>query len=357
MATDKKNNKKQKQEKLNKNPIKVSTKKSIKKLNTKFKTSAKNAIKPQPKSYSYINKEGKRIRKVTHHRSFKLSKRTIIKTKKIPDIKVLVKETNLIFWKNKMLFLKFALLFSFLDFLFVKGLGSSFNLVSTKQSLIDLIGNSNNLETSALLFGQLVSSSSVSATNSSGAYHYFLVIIIILATVWLVRQIHNQSKPSLKDALYSGMTPIIKFIIILFVITLQLLPALIGGFLVSTVFSNGLAVTPFEKTVWVIFYVGLMLVSLYMILSSIFALAIATLDGVAPMVALRSSRDIVMHRRMKILARLIVLSILVIIIYALIFVPLILYVPVLAEPLFLIISTFALIYSTVYIYNLYRQLL
>jgi hypothetical protein len=241
--------------------------------------------------------------------------------------------------------------------LFVKGLGSSFNLVDTKQSLVDIIGNSNSLESSALLFGQLISSSSVSATNSSGAYHYFLVIIIILATIWLIRQIHNDNKPSLKNSLYNGMTPIVKFIVIIFVITLQLTPALIGGFLVGTVFNSGLAVTAFEKIVWIIFYAGLMLISLYMILSSLFAVAISTLDGVTPLVALRSSRDIVLHRRMKILARLIILLVLILIIYAVIFFPLILFVPTLAEPLFIVVSTFALIYGTAYIYNLYRQLL
>ncbi len=336
---------------------KFTKKEVVKSAKSVIKTTAKKLTTKEPKSYSYINRDGKRVRKVTHHRSFRLSKREVIKTKKIPRIKILVKETNRIFWNNKILFLKFVLLFSVLDFMFVKGLGSSFNLVSTKQSLVELFGGSNSLEASALLMGQLVGSSSVSATNSSGAYHYFLVIVIILTAIWLVRKIHSDDNPSLKEALYNAMAPLIKFIVVLFIVTIQLIPALIGGFLINTVFNNGLAVTSFEKMVWIIFYVGLLLISLYMILSSMFALVITTLDGVNPMTALRSARDIVMHRRMKIVARLIILSAILLIGYVVIFLPLIFYIPVVAEPLFLAVSTFSLIYSTVYIYNLYRQLI
>lgn len=324
------------------------------KTNSKKSDKAKSA-----KKKFYKTGEGKRVRSAEQHRSFRLSAKKVKKTAKpLPKTKQLFKETNQVFWGNKKLFLKFIVLISALIFLLVKGLGSGFSLSSTRQQIIDYIGgNGKDFATVFTLFGEMLGATSTNIDGADGVYQFILTIVTILVTIWLVRRIHNQEKPSLKMAFYEGMYPIIPFVLTILVITLQLIPAVVGNFLLGTVLSNGLAPTAPEKILWVVLYVILMLLSLYMILSSVFALNIVTLKGVTPLPALRSARELVLHRRLKILARFIVLAFVFVALLSAIFLPMIFFVPVLAEPLFLVFGTFMLIYAVVYSYNLYRQLL
>ena len=325
----------------------------------KTKLVKKLKLPPRPKKrISSINAEGKRVRSLSKHRNFRLSKRSIKSPKPLPKIKTLVKDPSKLVWQNKKLFAGLTLVYSVLSFIFIKGLGSAFDLVNTKQQLQDYFGNSiKDLQTSFILFNHLVGSFNGQLGEVGGTYQLFLSIIVILATIWICRQLFNGEKPKVKEALYKAMYPIIPLIITLFIITLQLIPAAIGNFLFSTVLTQGLAVTFLEKAIWFLIFILLNVLSLYMVTSSIFAISIVTLQDLTPLKALRSARELVLHRRLGVFGRLLVLPILGLLVFGLIFMPLVLFAPVVAEPLFLIASSFGLIFGVVYMYNFYRLLL
>lgn len=259
---------------------------------------------------------------------------------------------------NKRLFFGMTIVYSLLIFVLTKGLGSAFDIVETKREVEESIGSDGQkLQTSYALFNYLLGSFNGQLGEAAGTYQLFLSIIVILATIWVCRQLFSGEKPGVRDAFYKGMYPLIPFIIVLVIMTIQLIPAFLGNFFLSTVLTQGLAVTLAEKFIWFLIFVSLSILSLYMIISSIFALNIVTLPDVRPLKALRSARELVLHRRIGIFARILFLAIAGFLITIVIFVPLIMFAPVLVEPLFLVASCFGLIFITIYMYNFYRLLL
>lgn len=299
-----------------------------------------------------------RIRKIERHRSFRITKKKILRPNPLPGPVKLIREPLALIFRNKRRFLLLSIIYFFLLFLLTKGLGSAFDIVETKQQFEDYFGKENmGFTTSYALFGYLLTTFNTQLTDTAGTYQLFITIIMILATIWLVRQLYEGEKPRVKDALYKGMTPLVPFILLLVVVSLQLIPLIIGNFIFSTVLNEGLAVTFLEKFLWFMLFILLAVISFYMLLSSIFALNIVTLSDIKPMQALRSARELVVHRRIGIFARIIMVPIVGLIFAGVVFVPLIMFVPVLAEPLFLLFSCFAMIYLTTYMYNFYRKLL
>lgn len=305
-----------------------------------------------------VSKPKKRVRTVPGHKTFRLSKKTNLKPKPLPGVRTLIKDPFVLMKNNKKLFFGLVIIYSILVFVLTKGLGSSFDIVSTKQEFQDYLGeDGQSLQTSYALFNYLLGSFNGQISDVAGTYQLFISIIVILATIWLCRQLFADKKPDLRDIFYKGMYPLIPFILVLIVISLQLIPAVVGNFVFSTVIQNGLAVSFLEKFLWFLLLISTLLISLYMVLSSVFALNIVTLPDVRPFQALRSARDLVLHRRIGIFARILVVPIVGFLLALLIFVPLIMVAPVLVEPLFLIASCFGLVFMTTYMYNFYRLLL
>lgn len=328
-----------------KKPTKKTIKKPIKNISLNLKKDQKHTV----------NSKGKRVRSVTKHNSFRLSPKVIKQVQPLPNIKSLFKDPIKLIFNNKKTFFSLTLIYATLNFVFIKGFGSNFDLMQTRQQLIDYFGNdAKSWSTSTALFQHLVSGGS---SSSSSSYQFFILIVFILALVWLCRELFAGNKPKIKDAFYKGMYPLIPFLLVLFVISLQMLPMTIGGFLFGTVLANGLAVTTLEKTLWFIVFIVLVLLSIYMLISSFFGLIISTLHDVTPMQALRSARDIVLHRRLGITARIVSLLIVEMLLITGIFLPIVIIIPFVAELLFLIFSSFLIVVNVVYIYNFYRKLL
>jgi hypothetical protein len=299
-----------------------------------------------------------RKRQLADHRSFKLTKKRIKQAKPLDPPLVLIKNSVSTFMANKRTFFGITLVYTLLSFVLIQGFGSTFSLNETKQQLEEVLGGeSSRVSTSFALFGYLLGTFGSQSTDTTGTYQLILTLITALATIWAARQIASGGKPLLRDAYYKGMYPLVPFILVALVIGLQLLPAVFGNFLYSTVISQGLAVSGLEQFIWLLFFILLSLLSLYMITSSVFALYISTLPDTRPVQALRSARDLVLHRRLSVLARIILLPIVLLLAAIIIFVPLVMFIPIIVEPLFLIGSAAVLVFYNLYMYNLYRSLL
>lgn len=300
-----------------------------------------------------------RTLKAPQYKSFRLSRKIkSTQTKPIPGIYTLFKQSLSLLKSNKKLFFGILAIYFVLNLFFVTGFGLSADISSAKQDIEDSLGDDiGTLSKSFALLGILVGSGNTASTQSGAVYQFFLTIIVSLVIIWAIRQRYAGQKISVKQSFYTGTYPLIPFFLVLAVIGLQMIPLLIGNFLISAVFSNGLAITFAEKLIWIVLFGLLATLSFYMVISSIFAMYIVTLPDMMPMKALRSARGLVIHRRVSIFLRLIGLPILMLLLFVIILLPIIYILPGAAAVLFIIMNSLALFVFHGYMYNLYRSLL
>jgi hypothetical protein len=260
---------------------------------------------------------------------------------------------------NWRLFTGIVLVYLVLTIVLVKGFGvSSSNVPEVKSTLQELFkGAGGQLTTGFTLFGLLLGTTGSVSSDVAGAYQTILLVIVSLVIIWALRQTMAGSKVGVKESFYKGLYPLIPFLLVLLVIGLQFIPLLVGNFLYSTVFGYGLAVTAAERVVWILIFGLLVLTTLYMVTSSIFALYIVTLPDVTPMQALRSARELVRHRRMAIARKVLFLPVSLLVIAAAIMIPVIIFLTPLSEWVFFLLSMAALTIIHSYMYTLYRELL
>jgi len=288
------------------------------------------------------------------HRSFRLEKRVkrVIKTP-VPSSYRLLRSSGGLLKRNWKLFLGITGIYGLLTIVLVHGFGSGTDLSSIKSSLQGV----NGVASAATLFSYLLGTSGSSSNAAGGTYQTFLLIITSLVTIWALRQVLAGKQIRIRDAFYKGTYPLIQFILVLFVVGLQLLPLLFGSWIYATVVGNGIATAPIEKIIWALMFFLLALLSLYMICSSLFALYIVTLPDMTPMKALRSARELVRYRRWLVLRKIIFLPVALFILAAVIMIPIILVATVLAQWVFFMLSMLVLIVVNTYMYLLYRALL
>lgn len=316
-------------------------------------------VRPSHKAKKVVAKEDvkPRLRSTPQHRTLKLSKK-LKQHQPMPSAIRLFKDSFSIIKNNKRLFAGIVFLNAIISFVFIQGLNSSFDVGVFKDELSGLIeGNSYQFGVAIEAFGYLVSSAGSSASDTAGIYQTLWSLITGLAIIWVVRQIKAGEKPRLRDSYYKGMYPLIPFILVLLVMGLQLIPLLFGNFIYGTILQNGLAVTVLEKVVWFLLFLLLALLSAYMLLSSLFSLYIVTLPDMTPLRALRSARELVLHRRWAVALRVAAFPIVLLLAAALIFVPLIIFAPLVVEILFILFTSASLVLVHTYMYLLYRSLL
>lgn len=141
-------------------------------------------------------------------------------------------------------------------------------------------------------------------TDVQQVYAAIILLLTWLSAVWLLRSILAGTVPRLRDALYNSGGPIVATGLVLLFMIVQLMPATLGIIAMNAVISTNL----FDFGVMAMLVsigVGLLiLLSLYWITSSFFALIIVTLPGMYPVRAIRTAGDLVIGRRIRILLRL-----------------------------------------------------
>lgn len=280
-------------------------------------------------------------------------------TYRLPSAWHLSVTTAKLLWRHKKLFLGIVIVYGVLNLILVQGLASSSEVDSLKTELSNAAhGHLSAVGTSLGGFVLLVGSAGNNSSSTAGAYQVFLILLVSLAVIWALRQtLAGALGLRIRDAYYKGIYPLVPFILVLLVIGLQLIPMLIGSGLYSLVIGNGIAIDLVEKTIWTLICLALVVVSLYFVTSSIFALYIVTLPDMTPVKALRSARQLVRYRRFIVLRKVLFLPVILLIAMAIIMVPIIILITPLAEWVFFILTMFALAAVHGYMYELYRELL
>jgi hypothetical protein len=298
-----------------------------------------------------------RKKKQRSYKSFRLSKKISGSDfGKISYSWPLIRGTLSLFRQNKFIF--FGLIFIYLTLLLVvRGFDLSSDFAAVKDSTDSLVGSDiSQAESAAGLYLYAVTSSG-SAGGAAQAYQLFAGLIVSLAAIWSVRQLMAGEKIRLRDSFYRGMYPLIPFLLILFVISLQLLPALAGSFLLGTVLENAIAVSAVEKFLWLVIFGLLVLLSLYMVTSSVFAIYISALPDMTPLRALRSARELVRHRRLGVAIRILAGGLFLLLVSVAVIVPLIFLASWSVEWAAAVLGGFSLVFFHSYLYRLYRELL
>jgi hypothetical protein len=260
--------------------------------------------------------------------------------------------------RNRKLFAGLVAVYGVLTVLLVQGFSAGGSLSSTKSTLdAALTGSLGQLASGSLLFVSLLGSSGNTLSPTAGAYQVMLSLIVSLAIIWVLRQLYADNKVRVRDGFYSGIYPLVPFVLVLMVIGLQLIPMFIGLSLYGTVNGNGIAVTAVEQALWIMIVFLLSLVSLYMLCSSLFALYIVSLPGMTPLRALRSARQLVAGRRWTVLRKVAFLPVALLILSGVLVIPIIIFATPLATWAFFIVSMCALPLLHSYMYALYRSLI
>lgn len=245
-----------------------------------------------------------------------------------------------------------------LTIVFVQGFSATGNLDSTKAAMEETAsGTLDQLLNNVVLFTYLAGSSNSTTSDVAGAYQLFLGVITSLALIWALRQLYADKQIRIRDAFYRGMYPLIPFLAVLGVVVLQLVPVVVGGFLYSLVSSATVGLSGIEVTLWALVFGLTVLMSLYMLCSSLFALYIVCLPDMAPLQALRSARELVRYRRWEIIRKLLFLPLALLVCGAAVTIPAIFISTALAGILFFVFNMIGLAVIHSYMYRLYRELL
>lgn len=282
----------------------------------------------------------------------------IAKPRRLPNAWQLTRRTVLLLWQYRSLFLGIILIYGILDFLLVQGLNGNTNISSLKSQLSHSYhGNFGGLFSGLTIYTVLVGSAGNNSSGTAGVYQVFLIIIASLALIWTLRQVVAGIVPTIREAYYKAMFPLIPFILVLLVIGLQLVPLVLGTALYSTVISNSIASNGLEKFIFAFLALISALISFVMVSSSFVALYIVTLPDMTPIKALRSARNLVRYRRIQVLRKILFIIVLMLIGTALIMLPFIIVIAAISQWVFFLLSLVSLAIVHGYMYILYRELL
>lgn len=307
---------------------------------------------------SVLNKDGVRVRKLTKHQASKVEK-TIARTEKLPSAWFIFTRSLKQLYRHRKLFLGISLVYALLYILLVKGISSSFQLGNLRSTLEDTFGtDTGSIGNGIALYSLLLGTAGASNSSVGGAYQTAILAVVSLALIYALRLTYNkEASLKVKDAFYKGMYPLVPFILVSFIIILQLMPALIVGSLYATVQSNGVVLGALQQGIAFVVLVAGLFWSAYMLSSSLLAFYIVTLADSTPKASLRAARELVRYRRMAIVRKVLFLPTFLLLFSAVILIPLIILLPVAAEIIFIIFTVAVLGITHSYLYTLYRSIL
>ena len=313
--------------------------------------------------------------KVNPHKSFRRSYREDYKREtNVPGILHHIFASFGMIFKNWKLFLPFLIIIVILDVLFV-GIMEETDYVDYQETLDQTSlqvagGDIGNFAKAGLILISTVTTGGLSGESSEAAMVFSVIIFLIiwLVTIFLLRHLLAGHKVKLRDGLYNAMTPLISTFLVLLVAIIQCIPIFILIVVYSAAVQTDFLATPFYALLFFIFASLMIILSGYLLSSSLIALIAVSAPGLYPMRALHTASDLMIGRRIKFILRLIALIIVLALIWVIIMLPLILFdmwikqfewtagVPFI--PICLTTMTcFTAIYITVYLYMYYRWML
>ena len=344
-----------------------------KKLSKKSKESLHKI--PGSREVSNLRKNLKQHKVPNPHKSFRRTYREdYMRETNVPSITKHVFTAFKIIFQNWRLFLPLLLLAVVLDILFV-GLMSE-NTYTNVQTVIEegtteLYGSPvEGLPKAGLILISSIVTGGLSGETggASGAFLIIIFLILWLTTIYLLRFRLAKREVKLRDGLYNAMTPLISTFMVFLVAAIQCIPIAILAITYSAAIQTELFTNVFYGFLYVVFAALMILLSGYLLSSTLIALIAVSAPGLYPLKALQSATELMQSRRIRFVIRLIALVFVIILTWLIVMIPLILLDLLIKQiewtagfpliPLCMIIMTlFTIIYITTYLYLYYRWLL
>lgn len=334
------------------------------------KTPSKNQTKTKVPQVSRPHK-----RKRWHHSFRRSYHEDYVRDLEVPGLAHHAATTFRLIFKNWRLFLPLLLLTVIFNILLV-GLMSqdaynSFNdAIDNAQSDLAIENIGSFARAGLLLIGTVATGGlSQGMGEAQGVFAALIFFIIWLVTIYLLRHLLAGHKIKLRDGLYNALTPLLSTFVIFLILLIQLIPIMIVIITYSAAVQTDFIATPFYALVYFIFASLLIILSLYLVSNSFLACVAVSAPGLYPMVAIRTSSELIAGRRIRLLIRIIYLVIVLAICWIIVMMPIILIdmwlkntidwlanVPIV--PFFLLCMTvFSCIYFAAYSYLFYRRML
>lgn len=307
------------------------------------------------------------------HRSLRLTRRRdYTRSLKLPKYWAFTVYVQKTLWKNKKIFILLAVFYAVLTVL-LAGIASQDTYIALSSTLTSTSGDAfsgilGSISGAGLLLASMMTGGlSTNLTDVQQIYAILTFLLTWLTTVWVLRNLLAGNKIRLRDGIYNSGSPIVPTFLIMLIMLIQMLPFAIAMLGYGSASTTGLLSGGVEAMLFWIAAGLLTMTSLYLITGTIFALVIVTLPGMYPMQAIKISGDMVIGRRMRILLRLVWMLLIEVIVWVIVMVPIILFINWLATiwtvlgnvpiipGLLLIMSSFTVVWTSSYIYLLYRK--
>ncbi|HXH27193.1 MAG TPA: hypothetical protein VNG90_04820 [Candidatus Acidoferrum sp.] len=277
---------------------------------------------------------------------------------------LLMTESATLIYKNRRFFIWMIIIYAVVTYILVGGV-SQIDYASLKKQSSNLANGLDVVTTSLVYFGAALTGGLTEAPNPMQQFLSGLLILIFwLATIWSARMLLAGKKIKVRDAFYGGMTPIISTTLLFLVLTMQLIPAGLGLFSLSVGLTQYWITNIASGLAFGVAALLSCLLSLYWLSGSIVALAVVALPGTYPLRALDDARTLAMGKRWEIVLRIVVAAALQLLVWGAILVPTFALdrwlnlpwlplVPIMIQ----LMGGFSTIFTSVYVYKLYRSLL
>jgi hypothetical protein len=309
----------------------------------------------RPAAFKAWQKQDKKKKK---YRSFRLQKRIKPEVRLIPTSMQLLKDSAVFLWRKKGLFSAIIIVHA-LIYITVARTPQTIDIATIQESLQSAFVESDSelstTETTLSTLGAVIGLTGGSQAKSTAMA--ITMLLVSLVYIWAIRQTLAGQKVKMRDAYYQGPTPLAGVLIVLFMLSLQLIPFAAASFVYGTARSGGLFASGFEDLAFFVITALVALGSLYWITSTIIALYVVTLPGMYPMQALRAAKKLVQFQRFLVFKRLLFLPVCIGVGYVLLLLFSIRFIP---SGVFYLAESFQLLslpFIHVYIYKLYRSLI
>ena len=187
----------------------------------------------------------------------------------------------------------------------------------------------------------------------------FTLIFVMgwLATIYMLRQKLAGEEVRLRDGLFKSMAPLIPTLIMLMVVVLECVPVMATVVVWSSAVETHFLDMPFNALMLIVFTVAMVLLSGFLLTSSLLALVAVGTPGIYPVTAILTVRELVAKKRIKVAVRIILLLIVVVAMGALVVPFMLLPSSTFLKVASLVVGSFATIYVATYLYLYYKELL
>ena len=221
-----------------------------------------------------------------------------------------------------------------------------------------------------LLLISTVTTGGLSGTSNeaTAVFAVLIFLVIWLTTIYLLRHLLAGQKVKLREGLYNAMTPLISTLVVFIVVLIQCIPIFLLIVVYSAAVQTEFLATPFYALVFFIFACLMILLSGYLLSSSLMAFVAVSVPGMYPFKALGVASELMMGRRIRMCIRIVALIVALAFVWAVVMLPIIMFdlwmkqfewcagVPLV--PIVLVIMTcFTGIFVSAYIYLYYRYML